>query len=95
VEPCDVTGDGQVTPLDVLTVINDVNSHPGSTAPPAESVLPPPFFDVSGDGQITPQDVLLVINAINSRAAAAGAEAGEGMFAAQVDAAPDILTYPR
>ena len=74
--PSDVDGDGQVTPLDVLLPINELNSRKilrdGSNALPEinDLVGPPPYYDVNDDGLLTPIDVLLVVNYINA--------AGEG-----------------
>jgi hypothetical protein len=65
-EPCDVTGEGHVTPLDVLSVINYINANPGHTSLPAAPALPPPFYDVNGDDEATSLDALLVINHINA-----------------------------
>ena len=81
----DVTGDGMVQPLDVLTVINYINSHPNDPAPPDPPALPPPFYDVNGDGLVNAQDVLLVINYLNSHSTAAASEAGEVPSAGQAD----------
>lgn len=66
----DVNGDGYVSPIDALLIINDLNTngaHPvpsgvgGTGEPPSE------MLDVNGDGLITPMDVLLIINHLNSR----------------------------
>jgi hypothetical protein len=65
--PCDVNVDGEVTPLDVLLLINDINAN-GSRPLPIPYVAPdypPPFLDPSGDGELSPLDVLTVINYIN------------------------------
>lgn len=64
----DVNGDTNVTPLDVLQVINYINSHGSGPLPipPPDPGGPPPFVDVSGDDRGAPLDVLLVINYINS-----------------------------
>jgi hypothetical protein len=75
--PCDVTGDDEVQPLDVLTIINHINSHPASTDLPAAPAVPPPYLDVTNDREITPLDVLTVINYINSPPG--GAAAGEAV----------------
>jgi subtilisin family serine protease len=63
----DVDGDGQVTPLDVLAIINFINSGSGSLPEfdPA-SPLASAFADVNGNNSVEPLDVLAVINAINS-----------------------------
>lgn len=66
IEPGDVDGDGRVTPLDPLMIINYLNSHgPGSYVPDGES---DGFnLDVNGDGAITPLDALIVINVLNQQ----------------------------
>lgn len=63
----DVDGDGQIAPVDVLILINDINANgtrPLPTPPPPGA--PPRFLDPSGDGGIAPDDVLQVINDINA-----------------------------
>jgi hypothetical protein len=62
----DVTGEDDVTALDVLTIINHINGHGGDSSLPAAPAAPPPFLNVNGDDSITPGDVLAVINHINS-----------------------------
>ena len=71
-DPLDVNGDGTVTPIDSLLVINEL-AEP-MVSDPARGVLPnpasppqvpPPYFDVDGDGFVSPADALRVINAIN------------------------------
>jgi 6-phosphogluconolactonase (cycloisomerase 2 family) len=68
VEPCDVDGSGAVEPVDVLILINYINSHPNN---PILPVTPPPppylYYDVDNDGACTPADVLRVINQINNQ----------------------------
>ncbi|MCY2993353.1 MAG: dockerin type I domain-containing protein, partial [Planctomycetota bacterium] len=81
--PCDVDGQNGVTPLDVLIVINYINSHPVSTSLPAAPTSPPPYYDVAdgtGDQQVTPLDVLTVIIYINSHpSGSAEGEAAESV----------------
>jgi hypothetical protein len=72
---CDVNSQNGVTPLDVLELINYINSHPGQTQLPAVQFAPPKFFDANQDGTITPQDVIVVINYINSLLAGGEGEA--------------------
>ncbi|MCY2994716.1 MAG: cohesin domain-containing protein [Planctomycetota bacterium] len=66
--PCDVTGDGSITSIDVLTLISDIDTNGSrdleTALPPTPA--PPPFLDPSGDGQLTPIDVLIVIIYINA-----------------------------
>ncbi len=72
----DVDNHNGVTPLDVLIVINRLNTvGPGKLPPPVTAELSPPFYDTSGDNEVTALDVLLVINYLN---AAATDVAGEG-----------------
>lgn len=62
--PLDVSGDGVVSPLDVLQIINELNANgPGPLAPPTGPVES--FFDTNGDCNISAIDALLVVNALN------------------------------
>lgn len=69
----DVNGDGQVSPIDALSVINYLNFH-GSQALPTTSssvqtqrngVVPTTMVDVNNDGFASPMDALMVINWLN------------------------------
>jgi hypothetical protein len=66
-EPRDVNNDGEISPIDALQVINELNDPQF-----ANSVLPPDkplassFLDSNGDGHVSPIDALLVINFLNS-----------------------------
>jgi hypothetical protein len=66
--PCDVNADGFIEPVDLLLVIDDVNTNGSRTLP---TVLqhgqgPPPYVDVSGDGDASPVDMLHVISYLNA-----------------------------
>ncbi len=64
----DVDGDGYVTPLDALILINQINLHGSRTLPPRTADdLQVGYLDVNGDGRVTPEDVLDVINYINAQ----------------------------
>jgi hypothetical protein len=83
VRPADVNGDGDVTALDALLLINFINAHSGNLSVPSEDV-PPPYFDVDGNGSVTAADVLVVINQLNTAAtsfSSAGAESPASSFA--------------
>jgi hypothetical protein len=56
--PLDTSGDGSVTALDALLVINSLNRRPLSGNVD-------PSLDVTGDGYVTPIDALSVINHLN------------------------------
>ena len=83
IEPLNVSGDGyyhngdfvsNITPLDALFVINELNRN-GNRNLPVDRPRPlaPPFFDVNRDGFVTPVDALWVINYLNR-----GRGSGEG-----------------
>ncbi len=61
----DVNNDGELTPQDVLTVINALNRMgviPLDRLPPSGSSV---LVDVNGDRFLTPLDALILINALN------------------------------
>ena len=60
----DVDNDGNVSPLDVLIVINAINAlnQTGEGEPPSNSKF---FLDVTGDENLSPLDALTVINWLN------------------------------
>jgi len=75
--PCDVNGDGDVTSLDVLTVITYINAHPHQVALPTPPEEPHPYYDVNNDELCTPLDVLIQIDYLNRQLA----NPGEGELA--------------
>lgn len=79
-DPRDVNGDGAVTPLDALIIINDINSNGAHLLPkngPGEGDGGI-WIDVNGDGMVSPLDVLLIINHLNNQALAQSQSEGEG-----------------
>jgi hypothetical protein len=63
-DPADVDGNGMITPIDALVIVNYINNHgPGAIKPEGEG--PVPNLDVDGDGMVTPIDILIIINIIN------------------------------
>jgi len=85
----DVNNDGYVSPIDVLLVINYINSHPDYPPLPAPRPTGAPFYDVDGDGIASPSDVVAVVNRVNYLNSLSGGE-GEGtastaLLAAQND----------
>lgn len=65
--PYDVSADGQVSPLDALTLITMLNASK-SSATKSVSASPSTILkgDVNGDKQVTPLDVLLLIDWLRS-----------------------------
>jgi len=65
-DPYDVDGDGKLTPLDPLLIINHINKRGiGPLPPPGEGEGKQPDLDVDGDGSVTPLDILILINRLN------------------------------
>ena len=90
--PHDVDGNGRVSPLDALIVINYLNSHPDDSMLPAMPHVPPSYYDVNGDNLCTAADVLRIINFINAwEARGAGEGEAEGERP-QMEQAPIVLS---
>ena len=68
----DANGDGVVSPLDALLVLNALQARSTSGLPADNSHL-----DMNGDGQVTPVDALLIMNFLNNRQATASGAEGE------------------
>ena len=62
--PADVNGDGEVTPLDALSVINEIGLARLGASGESGSNRPVMFSDVNGDGDVTPLDALIVLTYI-------------------------------
>jgi hypothetical protein len=73
--PMDVDGDGYVTPLDPLIIINYINFHGSGPIGPGEGEAGGDL-DVDGDGRISPLDILIVINTLNSQRPQGGGKDG-------------------
>ena len=71
-EPLDVSGDGTVTPIDALMIVNELNGRRysdqfGRFAVTSNDSGRLPSYDTNHDGLITPNDVLRVFNALNGQ----------------------------
>jgi hypothetical protein len=84
----DVNDDANVTPIDVLLVINHININ--GSGPILSPAAEPPFVDVNGDDSSSPIDVLLVINYINSHPLVPG----EGEAVADAASSPVLSGLP-
>ncbi len=66
--PADVNGDGEVSPIDALRVINFINRNgtiSGLSASDVDALFAGNMLDTNNDGNITAVDALLVINHLN------------------------------
>lgn len=86
----DVDADGFVSPIDVLILVNDINTNGFRTLP--TSLATPPYLDTNGTGGTDALDVLLVVNFINERGNA-GAGEGEASMAT-LGYSQDIVRAP-
>ena len=66
--PWDANGDGLVSPIDALLVINYLNARHAASSSSSVSL------DVNADGTVAPLDALLVISFLNNRGQAEGEE---------------------
>jgi hypothetical protein len=76
-EPLDVNDDNNISALDVLLIVNEINAN-GTRNLQGTNVTSPPYIDVTGDSLVSAVDVLTVINFINQR----GNGEGETLIAA-------------
>jgi hypothetical protein len=73
--PFDVNGDGVVSPVDVLLVINALNRGGSGPVSAIDETDFTGYLDVNNDGHLTAMDALLVINYLNGHSPAAEGEA--------------------
>ena len=91
--PYDVNNDGFVSPIDVLILVNSMNTGSSgflgggsSGGASGESGANGYYLDVNGDSYLSPLDALLVINHLNNRG---GSGEGEGVSIASPGADKD------
>lgn len=90
--PRDVNGDGHVTPIDALHVVNHLNRSGASALPVlVEGEEPAAYVDVSGDGFATPIDALLVVNWLNAKSPLGGLTNGQPALTYQVEPTSLVL----
>ena len=87
----DVNGNGNVSPLDALLIINFIADN-GLFTPVAETDRGPNFYDTQGDQDIDPVDAILVINFLADRAAEGGAF-GEQVSISQPVVDPVVVDF--
>ncbi len=77
VSPLNVDGDQGISPLDVLAIVNYLNSDLSKDLFTATVPTPPIYIDTDDDQTVSPLDALLVINFLNNRVTVAGEGEGE------------------
>jgi hypothetical protein len=92
----DVNNDGFVSPIDVLILVNSLNTGgsglltSGASAGNGEGGAGKYFVDVNGDNYLSPLDALMVINELNSRQTGGNGE-GEGESAPMASSTASTL----
>jgi hypothetical protein len=65
-DPNDINGDGRVSPLDLLLLLNELSKKGSRELElPSPGDAPFPYFDANGDGFASPKDALNLINCLN------------------------------
>lgn len=71
--PYDTNGDGRLTPLDVLLLLNELSKRGSRELDmPSPGEQPIPYYDVNGDGHLSPLDPLGIINCLNGLVCVSG-----------------------
>ena len=89
--PLDVDGDGFISPLDVLIVVNVLNEYPAfPSSDPVRTyyTIGQKMADPNNDRSINPLDALTIINYLNSKSGSGSGE-GEGEESAKMVVAKD------
>ena len=63
--PYDVNGDGVISPLDPLLVINYLEASSGTAVPVPPDAVGPDYLDVNGDGMISVNDALISMDQLS------------------------------
>jgi hypothetical protein len=89
----DVNRSGEVSPIDLLIDINQLNTF-GTTLPddPAPGEEPEFYYDVNGDGYLTSTDILTIITELNRLSGANGE--GEAPLAGEAYGSQDVSLRP-
>ena len=90
----DVNDDNQVTPIDVLQIVNHLVADVSSTPLPTRTEGSAPYLDVNGDGHATALDALLIINHLSAeqRSLAEGEASRSLAKPVGVESTPEIPT---
>jgi hypothetical protein len=96
----DVNNDGYVSPIDVLILVNSMNTGGGgylstvASAASGEAGTPRYFMDVNGDDYLSPLDALAIINELNERNTGGGeGEGGSDVVAPSSNALRDSMVF--
>ena len=94
--PLNVDGDQGISPLDVLAIVNYLNSNLSQNLFTATVPIPLIYIDTDDDQTVSPLDVLLVINFLNNRVSVVGEGESEAIsFAVDWSTTESIGTMGR
>ena len=89
-------GDQGISPLDVLAIVNYLNSNLSQNLFTATVPIPLIYIDTDDDQTVSPLDVLLVINFLNNRVSVVGEGESEAIsFAVDWSTTESIGTMGR
>ena len=83
--PCDVNGNGQIEPADVLVIINAINANNGGSLNNGDPAIAQPvgqdtiYLDVDGNQMVDIDDAIVVTAYLNSHGYAASFYEGFGL----------------
>lgn len=93
-QPADVNADGEVSAIDALLVINQLNRRgAGPVADDGSEAADRHYIDTNGDGLLSPSDALRVINSLNVAALSTGTIAATSV--ADPEATDDVSNATR
>ncbi|MCA9210457.1 MAG: hypothetical protein KDA55_19000, partial [Planctomycetales bacterium] len=92
-QPDDVNADGEVSAIDALLVINQLNrSGAGPIADDGNDASDRHYIDTNGDGMLSPTDALRVINSLNTAARSTSSVSATGVAAPEATDEPSSAT---
>jgi parallel beta-helix repeat protein len=82
--PLDVDSDNSISPLDIIVIINFLNSNSNTNLSTTLPPNPQSFIDVDEDQFASPLDVIILINYLNQKSNGEGEDASLDLFVGEV-----------
>jgi hypothetical protein len=87
--PFDVDHDNTISPLDVITIINYLNSNQNPNLIEVTAPTPRIYIDVDEDQFVSPLDVIILINYLNKNSNSEGEGILQDLLTESIDSADD------
>jgi hypothetical protein len=87
--PFDVDHDNTISPLDVITIINYLNSNQNPNLIEVTAPTPRIYIDVDEDQFVSPLDVIILINYLNKNSNSEGEGILQDLLTESIDSAID------